>query len=190
MNHSFLPDHFLALHSIESSLELHWRDQFMGGAKDIFASVLPKNDEDMAKAPQTRYSRAIILVQSSGMGKSRLLDEYGKICPVVNFILRPEGVTGYPPIDVVTTGVPDQSTIETLLKLCFFTKHFQPPLDSSKMIAQRGPKSSRNPENDLLLSAWCHASDATAITLLRYIQLLTVVSVSSVSLFLPARNIN
>jgi hypothetical protein len=165
VNHSFLPDHFLALHSIESSLELHWRDQFIGGAKDIFASVLAKNDEDMAKAPKrgTIDSRAIILVQSSGMGKSRLLDEYGKICPVVNFILRPEGVTGYPPTDVVPTGVPDRSTIETLLKLCFFTKHFQPPLDSSKMIAQRGPKSSRNPENELLLSVWCQA---TAITLL------------------------
>jgi hypothetical protein len=161
------------LHYIESSLELHWRDQFMGGAKDIFVSVLAKNDEDMAKDPQTRYSRALILVQSSGMGKSRLLDEYSKICPVVNFILRPEGVTGYPPSDAEVMSfaieVPDQSTMETLLKLCFFTNHSQPPLDSSKMIAQRGPKStmyreiSRKPENELLLSAWYHA---TAITLL------------------------
>jgi hypothetical protein len=42
------------------------------------------------KGPK-RGKWAIILAQSSGMGKSRLLDEYGKICPVVNFILRPEG---------------------------------------------------------------------------------------------------
>ena len=45
------------------------------------------------------YARTLVFVQSSGMGKSRLVDSFGEVCPMINFILREEGTTGFPPAD-------------------------------------------------------------------------------------------
>jgi hypothetical protein len=45
------------------------------------------------------YAKTLIFVQSSGMGKSRLADAFGKECPMVNFVLREEKTFGYPPAD-------------------------------------------------------------------------------------------
>ncbi|KAI9763099.1 MAG: hypothetical protein M1840_000911 [Geoglossum simile] len=45
------------------------------------------------------YSRTLVFVQSSGLGKSRLADTFGKSCPMINFILREDGTRGYPPAD-------------------------------------------------------------------------------------------
>jgi hypothetical protein len=45
------------------------------------------------------YAKTKIFVQSSGMGKSRLADAFGKECPMVNFVLREERTLGYPPAD-------------------------------------------------------------------------------------------
>ena len=45
------------------------------------------------------YAKTLIFVQSSGMGKSRLADAFGRYCPMINFVLREEGTTGYPPPD-------------------------------------------------------------------------------------------
>ena len=45
------------------------------------------------------YSRTLTFVQSSGMGKSRLADTFGETCPMINYVLRPEKATGFPPSD-------------------------------------------------------------------------------------------
>ena len=45
------------------------------------------------------YAKTKIFVQSSGMGKSRLADAFGKECPMVNFVLREERTLDYPPAD-------------------------------------------------------------------------------------------
>ena len=45
------------------------------------------------------YARSLVFVQSSGMGKSRLADEFGRKCPMVNFVLRESGRKAYPPPD-------------------------------------------------------------------------------------------
>jgi hypothetical protein len=37
------------------------------------------------------YARTLVFVQSSGMGKSRLADSFGRICPMINFVLREKG---------------------------------------------------------------------------------------------------
>ncbi|KAI9773304.1 MAG: hypothetical protein M1839_002164 [Geoglossum umbratile] len=42
------------------------------------------------------YSRTLVFVQSSGLGKSRLVDIFGKSCPMINLILRKSGTRGYP----------------------------------------------------------------------------------------------
>ena len=52
------------------------------------------------------YARTIALVQSSGMGKSRLIAEFGKRYPSINFCLR-TGRHGYPP--------PDSAVVKSLL---------------------------------------------------------------------------
>ena len=45
------------------------------------------------------YSKMLVFVQSSGLGKSRLGDMFGKSCPMINFVLRGERTRGYPPPD-------------------------------------------------------------------------------------------
>ncbi|KAI9772958.1 MAG: hypothetical protein M1840_008840 [Geoglossum simile] len=40
------------------------------------------------------YAKILVFVQSSGMGKSRLVDAFGESCPMINFILREN--EGYP----------------------------------------------------------------------------------------------
>jgi len=44
------------------------------------------------------YAKTLVFVQSSGMGKSRLVDTLGTTCPMINFIIRDDSV-GYPPTD-------------------------------------------------------------------------------------------
>ncbi|KIX02497.1 uncharacterized protein Z518_08438 [Rhinocladiella mackenziei CBS 650.93] len=45
------------------------------------------------------YANTLVFVQSSGMGKSRLADAFGQLCPMINFVLREPGTTGFPPPD-------------------------------------------------------------------------------------------
>ncbi|KIX00093.1 uncharacterized protein Z518_10230 [Rhinocladiella mackenziei CBS 650.93] len=45
------------------------------------------------------YAKTLVFVQSSGMGKSRLADVFGQYCPMINFILRESGTSGFPPPD-------------------------------------------------------------------------------------------
>jgi hypothetical protein len=45
------------------------------------------------------YAKTLVFVQSSGMGKSRLADAFGQHCPMINFILRDYGTSGFPPPD-------------------------------------------------------------------------------------------
>jgi len=45
------------------------------------------------------YAKTLVFVQSSGMGKSRLADAFGQLCPMINFILRESGTSGFPPPD-------------------------------------------------------------------------------------------
>lgn len=44
------------------------------------------------------YSKSLLFVQSSGTGRPRLADAYGKLCPMVTYVLRNENY-GFPPAD-------------------------------------------------------------------------------------------
>ena len=55
--------------------------------------------EDQCFEPDTYYARMISIIQSSGMGKSRLLDEMSKRFLTVSFALRGPDDTGLPPGD-------------------------------------------------------------------------------------------
>jgi hypothetical protein len=50
-------------------------------------------------AVEKYYAKTLVFVQSSGTGKSRLVDSFGQVCPMINFILREKGTTGFPPAD-------------------------------------------------------------------------------------------
>ncbi|KAI9783978.1 MAG: hypothetical protein M1839_002923 [Geoglossum umbratile] len=54
--------------------------------------------KDCISGPLPYYAKTLVFVQSSGMGKSRLADNFGTTCPMINFILRKDSV-GYPPTD-------------------------------------------------------------------------------------------
>jgi len=71
----YLPESFLALQDMlrDNEIKMHQNSPF--------------------------YAKSLIFVQSSGMGKSRLADAFGRECPMINFILREEGTLGYPPAD-------------------------------------------------------------------------------------------
>ena len=45
------------------------------------------------------YARTLLLVQSTGMGKSRLADKFGETCPMINFTLGQADFKCYPPVD-------------------------------------------------------------------------------------------
>lgn len=45
------------------------------------------------------YAKTLVFVQSSGMGKSRLADTLGQLTPMISFVLREPGTSGYPPPD-------------------------------------------------------------------------------------------
>lgn len=51
----------------------------------------------------TYYSKTIPIIQSSGTGKSRLLDEISKELLTIPFVLRYRGSYGYPPGDTEVT---------------------------------------------------------------------------------------
>lgn len=52
-----------------------------------------------AYLPYNYFAKTLSIIQSSGTGKSRLVDELSKELFTVSFTLRPVGETGYPPSD-------------------------------------------------------------------------------------------
>lgn len=49
--------------------------------------------------PENYYAKTMVFVQSSGTGKSRLADSFGRNCLMINFVLREKGTAGFPPPD-------------------------------------------------------------------------------------------
>jgi hypothetical protein len=79
-----------------------WVDDFYGDALVCF-------NEELARAQSnfnlhSQYAKFLPVVQSSGMGKSRLIDQYATTTPGVVFTLRRDYQDGYPPGDVEVTG--------------------------------------------------------------------------------------
>lgn len=59
--------------------------------------VLRQQMRDCTQDCSDYYTKTFVFVQSSGMGKLRLADAFGKSCLTINFILREDD--GYPPDD-------------------------------------------------------------------------------------------
>jgi hypothetical protein len=99
---------------LEASIEdikKHWADDFRGGALSVWGSRLTqaekifrlaekKVEDNKGKKIPGHYAKTIDIVQSSGMGKSRLISEMAKEVMTISFVLRKPGQTGFPPGDM------------------------------------------------------------------------------------------
>jgi hypothetical protein len=87
----------------------HWADDFQGVALTVLGRRLIRAERIFERAEKAvnknqkknigHYAKTIDIVQSSGMGKSRLVDEMAKNVMTISFVLRKPGQTGFPPGD-------------------------------------------------------------------------------------------
>ena len=74
----------------------------MGSSLDVLRGLLLVQEKEFNAT--TYYGKTIPIIQSSGTGKSRLLDEISKEFLTISFVLRHQGEDGYPPGDPEITA--------------------------------------------------------------------------------------
>lgn len=79
-------------------LHENWTSDYLPESLHALRDMI-RDNESKTGWNSSFYAKTLIFVQSSGMGKSRLADAFGKDCPMINFVLREEGTLGYPPAD-------------------------------------------------------------------------------------------
>ncbi|KAF8535758.1 hypothetical protein BDD12DRAFT_891842 [Trichophaea hybrida] len=77
----------------------HWGDDFQGRALEAFMEKLKTPMTDTTGSECNYYSKSFDILQSSGIGKSRLVREMGFRMLVISFALRRPDDTGFPPSD-------------------------------------------------------------------------------------------
>jgi hypothetical protein len=80
-------------------LKNDWIGTFIGDSLRTLQSVIRDFESQPEKKRDEFYARALVFLQSSGMGKSRLADAFGHGCPMINYVLREKGTLGFPPAD-------------------------------------------------------------------------------------------
>jgi hypothetical protein len=94
---------------ILTALSGDWKRPFRGGSLDLLRELLP--DEEKAFDEYKFYAKSITILQSSGTGKSRLVDELGKEFLAISFVLRHHSDdTTWPPGDHEITKFLTRST--------------------------------------------------------------------------------
>ncbi len=63
-------------------LKNDWTSKFIGDSLSILQGVI-RDFERQSEAERDKFY-ALVFRQSSGMGKSRLADEFGQGCPMIN----------------------------------------------------------------------------------------------------------
>ena len=77
----------------------HWTRPLVGSSLRLLKTKVREYDRRFNLDPQCYYSKSLAFIQSSGVGKSRLADEYGGDVPMVTYVLRSALEDGYPPAD-------------------------------------------------------------------------------------------
>jgi len=80
-----------------------WMRDFVGGAVTSFTRVV--NNAERKFCDYNDYAKFMPIVQSSGAGKSRLIDEYSRSAVGIIFTFRFGEQSGYPPGDVEITDL-------------------------------------------------------------------------------------
>lgn len=92
------PDISLDLKHCLAELNFHWKDEFCGVSLVAMKQMIYTN-QALQLQHEPYYAKLIPIIQSSGMGKSRLIDEIGKSHLCITVTLRENGESGYPPGD-------------------------------------------------------------------------------------------
>ena len=103
----------------------YWTNEFKGAALKSFRSYV--QEQERKWSPEKYYVKTIPVIQSSGMGKSRLLSEFGKTTPSVYYTLREDDDTGYPPGDTLIRNYFREIPAghEDLFATCFLAATFK-----------------------------------------------------------------
>lgn len=78
------------------NIQKHWNRDYIGPSCESLRDNI--REYEVISKHNKQYSKLLFLFQSSGTGKSRLADEYGKFCPMVTYVLRNDH-SGFPPRD-------------------------------------------------------------------------------------------
>jgi hypothetical protein len=91
-----LPYHSYYSSAILNDLQRDWNNPYFPHSLKALKSLI---QEYQQLAVEQYYARTLVFVQSSGTGKSRLVDSFGQMCPMINFILRDKETTSFPLAD-------------------------------------------------------------------------------------------
>ena len=89
----------------------HWNTKFCGHAKLALQEKLFLYESSTQHYYQDVYAKIIPIIQSSGMGKSRLMDEISKSHLTILFTFRKNGESGFPPGDPEITRFVDKALL-------------------------------------------------------------------------------
>lgn len=84
--------------SILNILHGKWTGDYLPESLNALRDVMRCNGKRIAEGLKI-YAKTLLLVQSTGMGKSRLADKLGETCPMINFTFGKENFKCYPPVD-------------------------------------------------------------------------------------------
>jgi hypothetical protein len=87
-----------------TDLHNHWNGKYHGLSVSALKERLAGFEAQAAQDCNRYYSKSFPLIQSSGVGKSRLAWELSKEMMAITFILRPTDYTRYPPGDFEVFG--------------------------------------------------------------------------------------
>jgi hypothetical protein len=95
-------NYYKTVNPLSDMLLKHWTASFVGPSFSILRDKIRDYEKDNAF---DYYSKLLLFVQSSGTGKSRLADHFGKSYPTINYVIR-KGEYGYPPNDPEMSELP------------------------------------------------------------------------------------
>jgi hypothetical protein len=86
---------------LSGTVTRHWTTEFVGKSDELLINTLKayENDFECANALTKYYSKLVMLIQSSGAGKSRLADAVGERCTMITYVIR-DHPGGYPLADL------------------------------------------------------------------------------------------
>jgi hypothetical protein len=84
---------------VSEYLTKDWSNEFLGDSLSILRTVIHNFERKPKSEKDEFYSRMLVFLQSSGVGKSRLADTFGRDCLMINYVLREKGAAGFPPPD-------------------------------------------------------------------------------------------